>query len=85
MDKSKALSAPKADARSSYQNWTAQKNQFMSKLIEQPVTNRQTLLILHCLVSFTAFFFLSGHIITAIIGLVWFMASLYSAKKGGLK
>lgn len=85
MTKSRTLSAPKADARSSFQFWAAQKNLFISKLLEQPVTNRQTLLIIHCLVSFSLFILLSGHLITAMVGLIWFMASLYSAKKGGLK
>lgn len=85
MDKSKALSAPKADARSSYQNWAAQENQFISKLIEQPVTNRQTLLIIHCLMSFFSFILMSSHLVTAIVTFVWFCLSLYSAKKGGLK
>lgn len=85
MTKSKTLSAPKAGARSSYQNWAAQQNLFISKLIEQPVTNRQMLLIFHCIFSFCMFIFLSGHLITAMITMVWFLLSLYSAKKGGLK
>lgn len=79
------MSAPKAGARSSFQIWATRENQFISKLIEQPVTNRQTLLIIHCLVSFFGFILMSGHLITAIIGLTWFITSLYSAKKGGLK
>lgn len=85
MQKSKALSAPKAGARSSFQLWTAQQNQFMSKLIEQPVTNRQVLLIIHCLVSFSVFVFLSGHLLTALVSLLWVLLSLYTARKGGLK
>lgn len=85
MDKSRTLSASKAGACSSYQRWAAQQNRFISKLIEQPVTNRQMLLIFHCIFSFCMFIFLSGHLITAIITMVWFLLSLYSAKKGGLK
>lgn len=85
MQKSKTLSAPKADARSSFQYWAAQQNLFISKLLEQQVTNRQTLLIIHCLVSFFCFLLLSGHLITAVITFIWFCLSLYSARKGGLK
>ena len=85
MSKSTSLSTPKAGARSSFQNWAAQQNPFISKLIEQPVTNRQTLLIIHCLMSFFCFILLSSHLVTAIVTFVWFCLSLYSAKKGGLK
>ena len=85
MDKSKALSAPKADARSSYQNWAAQTNHLFSSLLEQKITNKQMLLILHCLFAFFMFIFLSGHLITASIGFIWFALSLISAKKGGLR
>lgn len=80
-----SLSAPKADARSSFQFWAAQKNPFITNLLEQPVTNRQVLLIIHCLVSFFCFLLLSGHLITAVITFIWFCLSLYSARKGGLK
>ena len=80
-----SLSAPKADARSSFQFWAAQKNPFITNLLEQPVTNRQVQLIIHCLVSFFCFLLLSGHLITAVITFIWFCLSLYSARKGGLK
>lgn len=85
MNQSKSMSAPKAGARSSFQNWATQQNQLFSKLLEQPVTNRQVLLIYHCILAFCSFIFLSGHLITAAIAMVWFVASLYSARKGGLK
>ena len=85
MSKSRTLSAPKADIRSSFQIWAAQKNPFITNLLEQPVTNRQVLLIIHCLVSFFCFLLLSGHLITAVITFIWFCLSLYSARKGGLK
>lgn len=85
MTKSRTLSAPKAGARSSFRIWTAQTNHFFSALLEQTVTNKQMLLLLHCQFAFFMFIFLSGHLITASIGLVWFCLSLISAKKGGLK
>ena len=85
MDKSKALSAPKAGARSSFQIWAAQTNHFFSALLEQKITNKQMLLLLHCLFAFFMFIVFSGHLITASIGLVWFCLSLISAKKGGLR
>ena len=85
MQESRTLSASKVGARSSFQIWAAQQNQFISKMIEQSVTNRQMLLIFHCILSFFMFVFLSGHLVTAIITMVWFLLSLYSAKKGGLK
>lgn len=85
MQKSKAMSAPKADARSSYQNWAAKKNFLFSVALEQEVTNKQMLLVVHCMFSFFMFIFLSGNLITASIGFIWFALSLLSAKKGGLK
>lgn len=85
MNQSKSMSAPKADARSSYQNWAAQTNHFFSALLEQKITNKQMLLLLHCLFAFFMFLFLSGHLITASIGFIWFALSLFTAKKGGLK
>lgn len=85
MQKSRTLSAPKAGARSSFQSWAAQQNPFITNLLEQPITNRQVLLIIHCLVSFFCFLLLSDNLITAVITFVWFCLSLNSAKKGGLK
>ena len=85
MAKSRTLSAPKAGARSSFQIWAAQTNHFLSALLEQKINNKQMLLILHCLFAFFMFIFLSGHLITASIGFIWFALSLFSAKKGGLK
>lgn len=85
MNQSKSLSAPKAGARSSFRNWAAQTNHLFSALLEQKITNKQMLLLWHCLFAFFMFIFLSGHLITASIGLVWFCLSLISAKKGGLK
>ncbi len=85
MAKSRTLSAPKAGARSSFQIWAAQTNHFLSALLEQKINNKQMLLILHCLFAFFMFISLSGHLITASIGFIWFALSLFSAKKGGLK
>lgn len=85
MSKSTSLSTPKAGARSSFQIWAAQTNHLFSALLEQKVTNKQMLLILHCLFAFFMFIFFSGHLITASIGFIWFALSLFTAKKGGLK
>lgn len=85
MKQSTSLSAPKAGARSSFQIWAAQTNHFFSALLEQKVTNKQMLLLLHCLFAFFMFIFLSGHLITASFGFIWFALSLFTAKKGGLK
>lgn len=85
MAKSRTLSAPKAGARSSFQIWAAQTNHLFSALLEQKVTNKQMLLLWHCLFAFFMFIFMSGHLVTASIGFIWFALSLVSAKKGGLK
>lgn len=85
MSKSTSLSAPKAGARSSFQIWAAQTNHFFSALLEQKITNKQMLLVVHCMFAFFMFLFLSGHLITASIGFIWFALSLFTAKKGGLK
>lgn len=85
MTKSRTMSAPKAGARSSFQLWTARKNEFFSSLLEGTVTNRQVLLIIHCLIAFLSFVFFSGHLAMAAITMIWFILSLYSARKGGLK
>ena len=85
MDKSTSLSAPKADIRSSFQSWAAAHNQFFSSVLEQPVTNRQMLLLVHCLTAFSAFILLCSSLIGAIITFFWFVGSLYLAKKGGLR
>ncbi len=85
MTKSRTLSAPKADARSSFQYWAAQQNLLISKLLEQPVTNRQMLLLVHCLTAFSALILFCGSLIGAMVTFFWFILSLYLAKKGGLK
>lgn len=85
MAKSRTMSAPKAGARSSFQFWAASKNDFFSSILEKTVTNRQVLHITHCMVAFFSFILLSGHLATAVITMIWFFLSLYSARKGGLK
>ena len=85
MDKSTSLSAPKADIRSSFQIWAAAHNQLFSSVLDQPVTNRQMLLLVHCLTAFSALILFCGSLIGAIITFFWFVGSLYLAKKGGLR
>ena len=85
MDKSRTLSAPKAGARSSFQIWAAAHNQLFSSVLEQPVTNRQMLLLVHCLTAFSALILLCSSLIGAMVTFLWFVGSLYLAKKGGLK
>ena len=85
MNQSKSLSAPKAGARSSFQNWAAAHNQLFSSVLEQPVTNRQMLLLVHCLTAFSALILLCSSLIGAMVTFLWFVGSLYLAKKGGLK
>lgn len=85
MQKSRTLSAPRADIRSSFQVWAAAHNQLFSSILDQPVTNRQMLLLVHCLTAFSALILLCSSLIGAIITFFWFVGSLYLAKKGGLR
>lgn len=85
MSKSSSLSAPKADIRSSFQIWAAAHNQLFSSVLEQPVTNRQMLLLVHCLTAFSALIVFCGSLIGAMVTFFWFILSLYTAKKGGIK
>lgn len=85
MNQSKTLSAQKADIRSSFQFWAAAHNQLFSSVLEQPVTNRQMLLLVHCLTAFSALILFCGSLIGAMVTFFWFVGSLYLAKKGGLK
>lgn len=85
MKQSKTLSAPKADIRSSFQSWAAAHNQLFSSILDQPVTNRQMLLLVHCLTAFSALILFCGSLIGAMVTFFWFVGSLYLAKKGGLK
>lgn len=85
MRQSRTLSAPKADIRSSFQSWAAAHNQLFSSVLEQPVTNRQVLLLVHCLTAFSALILLCSSLIGAVVTFLWFVGSLYLAKKGGLR
>lgn len=85
MTNSNVLSAPKADA-TIQTSWMSSKNDYLSAILEQTVTNKQMLLLGHC---FTAFFSLfvgfASNLLFAGLAVAWFGVSVMLAKKGGLK
>lgn len=85
MRNSNVLSAPKADAK--VQNsWMSSKNDYLSAVLEQTVTNRQMLLLGHCFTAFLSLFVgFASNLLLAGLSVAWFGVSVLLAKKGGLK
>lgn len=74
-------------AASAATRWLNSRNQLLSGIVEEQVTNRQMLHIAHCFVAFMA---MAGMASTHLIGFMlctgWFAASLFLAsRKGGLR
>lgn len=62
------------------------KNKLFSSVVEETVTNKQVLLITHAVLSGSILCCsIFSNLFIVIICLVWFIASLLSCKKGGLK
>ena len=85
MQRTKTLSAPKADTISTVQNWLNTENKLFSSILETKTTHKQAVLITHCMLAFFAFILTCATLIGAAISLAWFTFSLFLAKKGGLK
>ena len=65
--------------------WMASENTFFTSVLEEPVTNKQTLLLAQAVVSFSVLVgssFLS--VTAALVCLAWFGVSLHLCVKGGL-
>lgn len=82
--------APDIHVASNIQNhvsaWLKSENFPLSSVMEESVTNRQTLLISQCFVSFSFMAIAANASLPlCVIGLLWFGLSLLSAKKGGIK
>lgn len=66
--------------------WLNRENVLFSSIMEEKVSNRQTVLISQALASFcilTCSVF--THWLVAVLFLCWFVVSLYLCKKGGLR
>lgn len=65
--------------------WLSSENHFFSSVLEKTVLNRQVLHLAHCV---TAFCFMAiaanFSLVATILGFLWFIASIASAKKGGM-
>ena len=67
-------------------SWLDARNHLISSVMEETVTNRQMLLILHCGIAFLAMVGMAEvNLFGAIACFAWFGASLLQAKKGGLR
>lgn len=86
MDETNVLSAPKAVAKGQVSSWMSSKNHYLSAVLEQHVTNKQMLLICHCLVAFCSMIvcFGSNFVLTSCT-FIWFLCTLLIAQRGGLK
>lgn len=72
--------------KSRFSAWLKSNNAILSSVIEEPVTNKQTLLISQCFVAFSFMAIVANvSLLLCIIGLFWFGLSLLSVKKGGIK
>lgn len=71
--------------QSAISTWMASENTFFTSVLEESITNKQTLLLTQAVVSFSVLVgssFLS--VIAALVCLVWFGVSLHLCVKGGL-
>ena len=76
----------KARIASSIKNWLVSDNQIFSKIMEEKVSNQSTLLIIHAVLSLSAFLiFAPLSAMAAICLLLWFVQSLILCKRGGIK
>ena len=84
--KNQTILAAQAVKESAVSAWLSRENKFFSCVLEETVSNRQTLLMGHAAASFSVLVcsaFLSP--VSALVCLGWFGASLHLCKKGGLR
>lgn len=67
-------------------DWLDSDNNFLSSVMEESVSNRQTLLLTNAMVSFALLALFAFIDVTAAVMLVaWFAYSLHLCKEGGIK
>ena len=84
--KNQTILTAQAVKESAVSAWLSRENKFFSCVLEETVSNRQTLLMGHAAASFSVLVcsaFLSP--VSALVCLGWFGASLHLCKKGGLR